>query len=201
MINIARIIVERQQRLLVDSALEPWPGLNVVVIPSGVGLDALQFGQALGQELAGYDTTLVLDGAVFDEKYGEDLASQTEMDDVGNTAVVAFMNELDLTAPYIIYVADPFDSAWTRRCIAHADFALVLARFDGDPRLSDAELLLADLEVPLQCDLIFLHSLPAEGFPDLAAWLEARPGADALFIGPEDQEQFAQLAEKLTKIN
>ncbi len=200
MIHIARIIVERQQRLLVDGAVDPWPGLNVVLIPTVVGLDALQFGKLLGRELSNYDETVVLDGAGFDEKYGEDLASQTEMDDVGNTAIVAFMNELDLTAPYIVYVADPFDSAWTQRCIAHADHALVLAKFGGDPRLSDAELLLANLNVPLQRDLVFVHSLPAEGFPDVTAWLEARPGADVNFIGTGDNDQLARLAKRLTKI-
>ena len=198
LIHIARVIVERQQRLLAGTEAEQAGPLTLAVIPAAVNLDALQFAQEFAAALAICGATLVLDAAGFDEEYGEDLASQTEMGDVGHTAVVAFMNKLDLAAPYIIYVADPFASAWTRRCIGHADRVLVLADPAGEPQPGDAEGLLAQLAVPPQRDLVFWGSFSPEKLPDSSAWSARRPQAGLHFVRRGDGEQLAELVRRLT---
>jgi NTE family protein len=197
MINIARVIVERQQRLLSGTASQPDSGLNLVVLPVSVQVEALKFGQELGLALGRQGKALVLDGPQFDVMYGEDLASQMEMDDVGSTAVVAFMNELDLKAPFVVYVADPFASAWTRRCLGHADGVLILADPDAGPGPGAAESLLDDVEVPLKKQLVFWGRFKADNLPDVSAWTAARPGTVVNFVERGNSSQMQSLVGKL----
>lgn len=198
MINIARIIVERQQRLFSGTASQPESGLNLVVLPVSVQVDALKFGQDLGLALERHGKTLVLDGPLFDAMYGEDLASQMEIDDIGSTAVVAFMNELDLKTPFIVYIADPFASAWTRRCLGHADRVLILADPAADLQPGAAERLLDDIEVPLRRQLVFWGRFKSENLPDVSAWTAARPDTDANFVNRGNSDQVQALVEQLT---
>jgi CRP-like cAMP-binding protein len=201
LINITRVIIERQQRLMYGSSAEKTGQLTLVVIPAAVNIDALQFAEHLSTAFARCGSTLVLDSGRFDERYGEELASQTEVDDVGNTAIVAYMNELDLAGHYIIYVADPFPSAWTRRCIGQSDRVLVLADLAGDPKPGDAERVLDELSVPLACDLLFWTRQGLDGLPDLTAWKTARPGVPDHVVEQGDERQLDELVKQLTTNN
>ena len=198
LISITRVIIERQRRLMRGTSTEQAGPLTLAVIPAAVMIDALLFAWELSKVLAICGSTLVLDSTAFDQRYGEVLASQTELDDVGSTAIVAFMNELDLSDQYILYVADPFASAWTRRCIGHADHVLVLADPSGDPGVGDAEGLLAELTVPMARDLVFWHGRSPEDLPDVTAWSAQRPGAAVCFVRRGAQDQLEELVNRLT---
>jgi len=198
LINITRVIIERQQRLLQGTSAEKAGPLTLALIPADININALLFAQQLSGALARCGSTLVLDSSEFDERYGEELASQTDLDDVGNTAIVAFMNELDLTGHYIIYVADPFASGWTRRCIGHSDRVVVLADFSGTPQQGDAERVLDELAVPLERDLVFWHSPGLGSAPDASAWTAARPGVTVHIVEKGDEQRLEMLVEQLT---
>jgi CRP-like cAMP-binding protein len=198
LINIARVIVERQQRIMRGTKAEQAGQLSLVVIPASVDLDALRFAEQLSAKLGQNGGSQALNSEGFDQRYGEELASQTELDDVGNTAVVAFMNELDLQDHYLVYVADPFASAWTRRCIGHADQALVLADPAGNPKPGAAERLLDELKVPLARDLVFWSSFSESALPDVSAWLETRTVVRHFAVQKGVQESMEELARQLT---
>jgi len=199
MINIARVIVERQQRMMQGSVAARVESLTFAVIPGNAQLDATLFAQELGRSLGRYGSALALNGDDFDEKYGEIMASQTELDGVGNTAIVAFMNELDLAEQYILYVADPFPSAWTRRCIAHADRVLILVDPAGTPEPGDAERMLDEMEVPLRSHLLFWNPATMEAPQDVSAWLEPRTTDVYHFVRQGDAEQMDELVERALK--
>jgi NTE family protein len=197
MINIARVIVERQQRFMQGAVKAQPVAKTLAIIPGKLSLDAPRFAQALRSSLARFGSTLVLDSDSFDEKYGEPLASQSGPDDLGNMAIIAWLNALDTAEQFILYVADPFPSPWTRRCLNHADRVLILVDPDSDPLPGKAEQILAELEVPPRSELVFWHPSALESLPEVTAWLAVRQAAGHHFVCRGDAEQMDHLAEEL----
>ncbi len=197
MIHIARVIVERQQRILRGDEPAAADSLNFAVIPGDIKSDAGQFAGALSRSLARLGSSLALNGDDFDEAYGEIMASQTELDGIGNTPIVAWMNDLDLAQQYLLYASDPVPSAWTRRCIAHADRALILVDPNESPAPGAAEAMLAELHVPLHSYLIFWPADPTQETLDVGRWLQSR-SVDGYYLIPEgESEALDNLARQL----
>ncbi len=201
LINIARVIIERQQRIMRGTEAQPAGPLSLVVIPTSLEQDTILFARQLSAALGQYGQARALDGDAFDQRYGEEMASQTELDDIGNTAIVAFMNELDLKDKYLVYAADPFASAWTRRCIGHADRAIVLADPATDPQPGDAERLLDELVVPLERDLVFWLNAGQPQPPDVKFWLETRSADGYIALQKGDVGAMEALVAQLINSN
>ena len=197
MIHVARVIVERQQRIMRGEEPAARDSLTFAVLPGDFKVDANRFAQTLSQSFARLGSSLALNGGDFDEAYGEIMASQTELDGIGNTAIVAWMNNLDLAQQYLFYVADPFPSAWTRRCIAHADRALIVVDPRRNPQPGTAAEMLADLQVPLQSYLLFWPADQMQDSPDISRWLESRVVDGHFFVRDGDAPGMDELAEKL----
>ena len=67
----------------------------------------------------------------------------------GELAVVSFLGSLELQHPLLLYVADPFSSEWTERCLRQADLVLLVGLAEASPALAPIEALLRDAVRPL----------------------------------------------------
>lgn len=198
MAQIARIIVERQQRTLKGIKGSSPAALTIALLPASSKVDGWLFAQELGTALTEYGSSLALDGRRFDERYGQPGASLMETDDDGTLAMAAWMDELEANHHFIIYVADPARSDWTRRCIGQADRVLILADSREDPAPGPAESLLQQLEVPVHAELVLWHPPETVKPAGTAAWLDARHVDGHHHIRRDDEGHMARLARRLS---
>ncbi len=196
MICIARVIADRQRHLLQEDQTKQQESMTIAVIPGNINIDSAVFARALAESFAAFGSSIAITSFDFDQKYGEPLASQTEVKDAGNLAIIPWMHELDHSRQYVIYAADPFASPWTQRCINHAERVLILAHLSDDPQPGEAEKLLDDLDVPPHKDLIFLGPLPETDL-DLGPWLESRTISAHHFLLLSNKEHLNKLARQL----
>lgn len=197
MISIAQVIVQRQRRLLMgDQEPQQKESMTIAVIPGSINIDAAIFARSLAESFQEHGSSIAITSFDFDQKYGDPLASQTAVEEAGNLAIVPWMHELDHSKQVVIYAADPFDSPWTRRVINHAQRVLILAHTSDDPQPGEAEKLLADREVPLPTDLIFIGP-PPQNEINLAPWLEPRSISAHHFLLLSSKEHLDQLARQL----
>ncbi len=196
--RVARIIVERQQRVMQGAKHPATASLAITLLPAANTRDVFQFAQELSSALAQFGTSLVLNSDLFDEHYGEKGAAQTPTDDVRNLTIVACMSELDARNKFILFVADPQPSAWTRRCIGQADRVLIVADPAQDPKPSPAEKLLDQLDVPVRSELVLWHPPQTEAPQGTMAWLETRQLDAHHHMRRGYAEHMARLARRLT---
>jgi predicted acylesterase/phospholipase RssA/CRP-like cAMP-binding protein len=196
--HIARLVVERQtggQR-----PPERCPQA-IALVPTGGAVDAAAFARDLADALGRRGPVALLDAATFDARFGRAGAAQTERTDPAHLALVAWLDDLEAEQRFMLYVADPTPTAWTRRCLDHADRVLLLADPAGDPAPGPVEALLAGREIPLRIDLALWHPATTEWPSGTAAWLDARSGEAALtahfHVRRDDAAHMARLARRL----
>jgi len=94
---------------------------NFVVIPLDARLPLRRFVHQLKNSLRELGTSLSLDSRSFDTLYGRHGASQTNFDDLFNSAIAQWLDDKENRFESLIYVADKQWNAWTRRCVNRAD--------------------------------------------------------------------------------
>jgi len=137
-LSLARLVARRA--LSGPRRLQTLPA-TLTLMPCGLArIDMRAFGEQLLRALASRRPVL-LDHASFDRALGAGAADRTaRLDEEANG--VRLLEALEARHPLVIYVADPVDNAWTRRCIRQADRLLRIVSGD-DPGLSEAEIDLA----------------------------------------------------------
>lgn len=195
--KIARIIVERRQRALRQSKPAPPPGLVLALLPASPNVDVFQFAQELAEALAQSGPALGLDSGQFDRRYGKAGASQTNADDPENPAIVSWMDELESNHKYLLFAADYDLTAWTRRCIGQADRVLILADPREDPVPGAAEVVLAQMEVPIRTELILWHPADTKRPQGTGAWLDTRRVHAHHHVRRDDEGHMDRLSRRL----
>ena len=94
----------------------------------------------------------------------------------GELSVVSFLGSLELQHRLLLYVADPFSSEWTERCLRQADLVLLVALAEASPALAPIEALLRDARAPAARELVLLHTVSPHRPQGTRAWLEPRAG-------------------------
>ncbi|MCB9568200.1 MAG: patatin-like phospholipase family protein [Myxococcales bacterium] len=132
--------------------------------------------EGLALILRRYGSVHVVDARRVDQRFGPGRAQSRE-DGPDDDAIEAWLDELDDANDIDLYLADPRDSAWTRRCIARADRLVLVAPADGDPGPRQIERL-ADDDGPTpnlaHRELLLIHPADASAPKNTAAWLEGR---------------------------
>ena len=100
-----------------------------------------------------------------------------------NIRVSAWLNLQEELSDFLILVADPDPSHWTRRCLAQADQVLILADAKGSPVPGPVEKTMADGPFKsLSRILVLLHPDGSRPPARTAAWLEHRQPAMHLHL-------------------
>jgi predicted acylesterase/phospholipase RssA/CRP-like cAMP-binding protein len=196
--NVARVIVERQQRLMQGVKPTAPTSLTLALLPAHPSVEIEQFSQELATALRPFGSTLVLSSHVFDARYGQEGVSQKAFNDPSNADILSWMSELEAENKYLVFAADPKPSPWTQRCINQADRVLVIANPNQDPAPGAVEQLLAKLEVPVRTELVLWHPNGTDRPLGAGDWLDARPVHTHHHVRRGDPAHMARLARRLT---
>jgi NTE family protein len=108
----------------------------------------------------------------------------------------AWFNRIEERNDYVVYVADPTESAWTRQCCRQADVILLAARARADILPWPASVAAAALERGTRMELALLHEGDFE--PGCATrWLKPLPTAAHHHI--VDKSDLGRVARLLTR--
>jgi NTE family protein len=128
------------------------------IVPNSVEIDVANFATRLVAEFA--------------------RAGRTELvwDARASTHTAGWFNGIEELNDYVVYVADPGSTGWTRQCCRQADVILLLAPAGGDPRPWPGGILEAATARGARVDLALLHD---ERIATGAAtrWLQSSPVA------------------------
>ncbi|MDX1613702.1 MAG: cyclic nucleotide-binding domain-containing protein [Candidatus Promineifilaceae bacterium] len=201
--RVARVIVQRQQRQLQGQPARQTGALTLTIVPHSDAVDANAFTRSLTEQLTPYGSTLTLDQQSFEQRYGQEGAAQTPLDDPLSGAITAWLDQHEAEHQFLIFTATQADSAWTRRCVSQSDRILLLAHPNDDVSPGPVEAYLAQLEVPLHTELALWHP-PGSSQPEgTVAWLAARqesgrPLAAHHHVRQGDGAHLGRLARRLS---
>ncbi|KAJ2456155.1 Nte1p [Coemansia sp. RSA 2336] len=99
---------------------------------------------------------------------------------IARLKIVSWIAELEQSCRLLLHVADGgVGSAWTRHCVRHSDFVLLVGVADSDPRVGEYERLLLALKTTARKELVLLHESRACTTGVTREWLKRRPWVHA----------------------
>lgn len=129
-LNMTRQVIDRLKRVSSRAPLSRPVAIAIADITAGA--DAAAFARELRYALAPHGATMVVDSAWIDERVGEvGAASVTEPDAPQARRVAHLLEQVETEHQFVLLVADPGPSGWTRRCLRHCDEILLVADADA----------------------------------------------------------------------
>ena len=196
--NLTRLIIQREQKALHRSGPPDSVINNIVLLPASPTVQIDQFATQLAQALNSFGQTAAFNSQQFEEMYGQAGVSQLAPHDPDYTVVTSWISELETANRYLLFVADPEQSAWTERCINQADRVLIVAQPADDPTPRPAEERLNRLKTPIRTELVLWHPPETERPENTAVWLQPRRVLHHHHVRQTDAAHFQRLARRLT---
>ena len=198
-IALTRQIIQRLQQSGTAAnvaALERPVAMGLLPVSGGVDLSG--FAQGLARQLALIGRVRVVDSATVDAELREPGIAQREgADATANRRIAMLLDDIEARHDFVLLVADPEPTPWTRRVSRHCDELLLLADAQAEPAVHPIEehclLRRAPLSEAAEI-LVLLHPAGTQCPRDTQRWLGRRPVADHLHIRPALERDMARLA-------
>ncbi|KAJ7389184.1 Neuropathy target esterase [Desmophyllum pertusum] len=145
---------------------------TVAIIPASEDVPISNFSFELSLALHTIGPTLLLTSSLVRSKLGS-----SAMDSMNEYRLSSWLGQQEDLHRIVLYQADTFMSAWTKRCIRQADSIVIVGVADGSPAVGQLEKQLENIGVRSQKELILLHREDAaKGFriTHTVDWLNAR---------------------------
>jgi len=182
-----------RDRLLTERALPPAVRAIAVAAAGQDPRPAATVGGLLARQLAQTGRVRRVDADAIDRELGPG-AAQRGPADSGRGELAGWLHAVERDHDYVIYQAEPADTAWSRLCLSQADVVLLAASAGGDPAPGPvAERALA--APSLRCELALLHAAQPSG---TARWLAGRTLADHHHLRDGQPADAARLARMIT---
>lgn len=198
--NITRLIIERLKRTsnLRHAGKRP---VNICVVPITPGVDAGDFCRRLAPHLSKTGAAMVVDSEMANAE--NDPGGVPSSEDAGSRSrtLSHWLDEIESSHEFLLFVADPHPSEWTRRCTRDADEILLLAnaRLPPDVHQIEESLLTRVTETSAVTQrLVLLHEPDARLPSGTAVWLDRRPVSGHIHIRPALEKDLARLARTLS---
>jgi predicted acylesterase/phospholipase RssA/CRP-like cAMP-binding protein len=173
MLQVARAAAWRLRSGSRGSVSYMAPG-TFALVGTRPGLPLLQVAQALRSALAGTGSVALLSSAEVDHQLGRPGIAQVGIDDAIHESIVAWLAAVERDHRFLVLVADPGDTAWTRRCLRQADRVVLVGRADDNPAPGDNERTMEAMGLPARTELVLLHDPSVSRPASTAAWLAPR---------------------------
>ena len=167
------------------------------------GVDLAGFSGQLGSAMAVAGRVQRVDAAFVTERLraaGIDPTNERKAEVDRQIAIV--LDQIEAENDFVLMVADPELTAWTRLCASHCDEVLLLADASQPVRLHPIEtefLMLRPPRAEAAQVLVLLHD-PAQRTPtQTRAWLDRRPVADHVHLRRGSGRDVARLARMQTR--
>ena len=176
LLRISRVMVERLEAAQSGVRTRARPARTFTLVPHSLEVDAADFAASLVQALG---------------RHGR---AQLVWSVRGAEHTSHWFHAIEAANEFVVYVADPGATPWTRLCMRQADSLLLLARADAEPRPWGAlEALPAVHAGQRRCELVLCHD-GAVTAGAAARWLSAGPTASLHHLrGSEDVPRIARL--------
>ncbi|HMO56351.1 MAG TPA: cyclic nucleotide-binding and patatin-like phospholipase domain-containing protein [Roseiflexaceae bacterium] len=152
----------------------------------------------LADALSAFGPTLLLDAARLNAALNKPDAAQTTDDDPTSLALLGWLNQHMAAYQYVVFVADPTWSQWTRRCIRQADRILIVAQAGNDPTPGPIEQTLAEQTGYTRTELVLQHPADCIRPRGTMAWLAPRTVFTHHHLRLNHQADLARLVRRLT---
>lgn len=196
MVEIARMIVNRQKRSNRSLPEERTEALTLAVYPAGEDPSALTaFANRLRDSLSVHGPTALFTADSFDEVFGRAGMAQLELDDPLSIVLNNWLQEQGRIYRHILFVADPAWTNWSQRCLAQGDHILLVGRAESDPAPGRME---AACNPRARQELVLIHRDGTVSPANTLAWLAPRPVAAHHHVCEDQPAHWQRLARRLT---
>jgi len=198
MMQVARGIILRHPSSVRVAAKESISSFNVALVPISPELPLDDLAQRLASGLAEVGPCLHLDSIRLDHIYGREGAAQTHLDDPTAAMLDSWLSEEETKFHYLLYVADPAWTTWTRRCLRQADQVLLVCQSNADPAPGPVELAMGSLGIRARTELVLLHPASVVWPSRTSGWLSRRQVQAHHHVGQGDEGCIQRLVRRIT---
>ncbi|KAJ2826798.1 phosphatidylcholine and lysophosphatidylcholine phospholipase, partial [Coemansia furcata] len=144
---------------------------SIAIIPVNADVPVRAFAEQLEETLAGIaGSVALLDHTAVSRVLGRHAFSR-----IARLKIVSWISELEQRCRLLLHVADGgISSPWTRHCVRHSDFVLLVGLGDGDPSVGEFERLLLALKTTARKELVLLHENRSCTTGTTREWLKRR---------------------------
>ncbi|KAJ2863845.1 phosphatidylcholine and lysophosphatidylcholine phospholipase [Coemansia aciculifera] len=144
---------------------------SIAIIPVNADVPVRAFAEQLEETLAGIaGSVALLDHTAVSRVLGRHAFSR-----IARLKIVSWIAELEQRCRLLLHVADGgISSPWTRHCVRHSDFVLLVGLGDGDPGVGEFERLLLALKTTARKELVLLHENRSCTTGTTREWLKRR---------------------------
>ena len=197
-IALTRQIIQRlQSGTAAHTAAQERP-VAMGLLPVSGGVDLQAFGQRLARHLGTVGRVRVVDSTTVDAELHEPGIAQREgADATANRRIAMLLDEIEARNDFVLLLADPEPTPWTRRVSRHCDELLLLADAQAEPAIHPIEENCLLRRAPLAEAAEILVLLHPEGIQcprGTQQWLDRRPVADHVHVRPALDRDMARLA-------
>ncbi|MCE1193603.1 MAG: patatin-like phospholipase family protein [Acidovorax sp.] len=197
-IALTRQIIQRLQSGTARTVAAQERPVAMGLLPITGGVDLQGFGQSLARQLGTIGRVRVVDSATVDAELHEPGIAQREgADATANRRIAMLLDEIEARNDFVLLLADPEPSPWTRRVSRHCDELLLLADAQAEPAIHPIEEHCLMRRAPLAEAaeiLVLLHPEDTLCPRGTQQWLERRPVADHVHVRPALDRDMARLA-------
>ncbi len=195
-IALTRQIIQRLQNGNSIAALERPVAMGLLPISEGV--DLRSFGHQLARQLSLIGRVRVVDSATVDaELQVPGIAQREGANATANRRIAMLLDEIEARNDFVLLLADPEPTPWTRRVSRHCDELLLVADAQAEPAIHPIEEHCLMRRAPLSEAaeiLVLLHPPSIQCPRNTQQWLDRRPVADHIHVRPTLDRDMARLA-------
>lgn len=198
MMQVMRLMVKRVHRPDSSSWSGNAKGATVAVLPARGDVPMKDFAARLATALAALGPTLYLSSDRLDSMLNKQGVAQTDEDHPTHPALASWLNDQETRYRYVVYEADTWWSAWSARCIRHADRTLIVGVSSGRPEPSELEAEMARLGMQGHRELVLIQPRGTSQPSGTAAWLARRNVSAHYHVRLDVDGDMMHLARRLT---
>jgi NTE family protein/lysophospholipid hydrolase len=145
----------------------------IALLPTSARVPIADVAARLAKALERFGPVMTVDAANYMHVQG-----QVMVEGVNTMQQINWMENIEAEYRFVIYQAEHEPTAWTKRCLGHADRILVVGRAEGSPQRGEAEATLYTdrvQRIATMQELVLLHPSRQADPTNTAAWLAERP--------------------------
>ncbi|XP_028394632.1 patatin-like phospholipase domain-containing protein 7 isoform X3 [Dendronephthya gigantea] len=143
---------------------------TIAIVQASDDVPLNNFAFELSLALNSIGPTLLLTSFLVQSKLGT-----SALDSMHEYRLSSWLGQQEDLHRLVVYQADHYMSAWTKRCIRQADLILIVALGDKEPHVGQLEMQMENMQVRAQKELVLLHrALHKKRITRTVEWLNAR---------------------------
>jgi NTE family protein len=198
LIAITRVLITRlRQNQRLEKLRSARSARTFAVIPASHAIQTREIAQELHARLSGINSCRLLDAAAVDAELGDGMAHTPFSASEVNQQLMEWLNRLERTHRYLVYLSGSEPDPWARRCMRQADRVLVVADAAELPLVTPMIDALRRSGILADIELVLLRPEGAAG-GDVMAWRAQTEARNHYFVRPGNAADLDSLLRQMT---